>query len=226
LDWEGTLSQDSPLEFRTDIRFPREGIWEIIGLYQGDNWSHPMWDSIELAVEHDRAGIYGSDAYHAGELEWMKDYSPNVAVRLDSPVTAALNLSKPPELNEAAELTWSIASTEDVEGARVWVEFKLWEPRSTKPQKIPGESVLVAGSLQWEGTLEKGVIYSSSATVAFPEEWDWELVLICDDSDSISGRATVFLNVTEDRGRWGWAEPHEADRSQIPPPKPAPQSGK
>lgn len=219
LNWEGTATLDTPLEFRTDIKFPEEGIWEITGYIQGKG-NPSRSNRVKLAVQTDRAGIYGSEAHRAGELDWMDDYSPNVAVRLDSPVTATLNLSKPPKLNEPVELTWSIASTKDVAEAKVWIEFKLMEPGATKPIKVPGESVLVEDSLQWEGALEKGVIFSSSGTVAFPEAGDWEIVLKCDDSENIYGCATIFLNVTEERGSWGWAESHEVDSGQVLPPTP------
>jgi len=220
VNWEGRATTDAPLVFQTTVRFPEAGIWEVTGYFQRDGRSHPTFGSIKLAVESDRAGIYGSEAYLTGELEWMKDYSRGRAVPKNVPITASLDLTSPPRLGEHAELTWSIVSAKDIENAGVNIEFKLMEQGTPLANKIKGNETLVAGDLSWQGSLEEGVPVSSSATIKFPQEGDWEIVLICDDSESIYEASIIFLNVNKESGRWGWAEPHEIDRSKIPPPIP------
>lgn len=217
--WDVTLTERETVELHSTIRFPSEGIWEVTGYVEGDDWEGPTGDWIRLAVEHDRAGIYGSEAYRAGELEWMKDYAPEIGLRLDIPVTVMLDLSKPPRLGEPVELAWSIVSNDDSEKVRVRIEFKLMETGGARATILTSESMLVEGDLQWEGALKKDTPVSSSATIVFPKEGDWEITLYCTDAGiSSMGHAVIMLNVTEERGRWGWVESHEEDRSDVPPP--------
>jgi len=219
LNWEGVLTSDAPLEFRADIKFPEEGIWEVTGYMEGDGgWIRS--NRVKVAVQYDRAGIFSSST-----PEWMKDYSPSMGVALDAPIAAILDLSKPPKLGEYAKLTWSVVSDRDLENVRVWMEFNLMEPGVLRAIKMPNESIFINGALPWEGSLKKGVPVSSTETVAFPDEGDWQVILISiapAPPTSYSGSDEIYLNVTEERGRWGWAEPHEQDWSSVPPPPPAP----
>ena len=222
--WDIALTQGEPVELRSTVRFTEEGDWEITAFLQRDGWEKPMrGDDIKVAVHQDRAGIYGSAAYQAGELDWMKDYSPNMGSRTGSStigrVTTTLDLSKPPRVGEPIELTWSIVSAKDVKEAFVWIGFYLMEPGRPKAATIPRESILIAGDLYWEGSLRKNVPASSSATIILPKEGDWQIILWRSGTDIASlGGPTVTLNTTEAGGRWGWVESHREEHGddQLP----------
>ena len=233
MDWEGALTPDAPLEFIATVRFPEEGIWEITGYFDDidPGFYNCRSRAVKLAVQTDRAGIYGSEAYLAGELEWMKDYSPTRADSPDTPnndypVIAELDLSKPPKLGETAELTWSITSIKDFENANVWIEFRLLEAESSREITPAAESILVEGNMEYEGAIAKGVPVSASAIVKFPSEGDWEITLrFFASKDSFNAGDSIFLNVTEDRGRWGWAKSYEdIYRSNLPPKEALPRA--
>ena len=217
-NWEGILSPAAPLEFSTNIRFPTEGIWDITGGFR-DNPPTPTRfrsNRVRLAVQTDRAFIFSGSA---SVPEWVKDYCPRVVPHIAASVT--LDLSEPPPLGKSADLTWSIVAKEDVPGAKTRIQFILMEPGSHESERIESEALLVEGNLQWEGPLKKDIPVSSTARIKFPLEGDWEITILYEINND-SGYDNIFLNVTEERGSWGWAEPHKLDRSKVPTPKPAP----
>lgn len=217
LNWEGALTADSPLEFHTTIRFPKEGIWEITGYIEG-NVGHIRSNHIELAVEHDRAGIFSGSA---STPEWMKDYSPPMEFIPNAPLTATLDLSEPPKLGEHVELTWTVLSDRNFENVIVWMEFKLLEQEDLSVIEMPSESIVFNGVLPWEGSLEKDVPVSYTETVAFPEEGDWQVLLFSKAPTPLTGYYSsddIFLNVTKESGRWGWSvSPDDVYRANMPP---------
>ena len=215
--WDVILAEGEPVELRSTVRFSEEGIWEIMAFLQRDGSERTMWgDDIRVAVYQDRAGIYGARADQVGELAWMRDYSPNVGSRTGSStigqVTTTLDLSRPPRVGEPIELTWSIVSAKDVKQASVWIDFYLMTPGRAEATTIPEESILVTGDVHWEGSLQKHTPVSSSATIIFPEEGDWQIVLWRSGTDIASlGAPTIYLSSTEAGGRWGWVESHREE---------------
>ena len=222
--WDITLTEGEPVEMYSTIKFTQEGDWEINGILDVDDWGSIKGNPIRLAVYQDRTGIVASAAYAAGELEWMKDYSPGTGMWCGTdeyPLGAVLDLAKPPRLNEPVELTWSVVSYYDAEKFKAQVYFRLknsGEPGSTL---FSSKAMLVEGDLEWDGPLNNGVPVSSSAIIKFPEEGDWEIWMECTDiiNNSDAG-SNIRLNVTEERGRWGWAESHRAVTGDVPLPPP------
>jgi len=88
--WDITLTEGEPVEMHSTIRFTQEGDWEINGVLEMDDWGSIWGYPIRLSVYQDRAGIVGSAAYVAGELEWRKVASLiSTATRLESDVPIA-----------------------------------------------------------------------------------------------------------------------------------------
>ena len=222
LDWEGSLAKGDTIERRGTVRFPKEGIWEIRAYFATQKPQRWPWYRIRLVVTSEK-----------GELEWMKYFSPAIGggsvPSYEWPLICTLDMSKAPRLGEPTELTWSVSSIRDIEEkVEVWIEFHRMQPGSWQRTTHSGESMLVEGDLEWEGTLKKDVPVSSSATVEFPEEGDWKIRLAAfNRQGSQSCSSGVYLNVTKEKSRWGWEEPHErkwqeGDPHPVPtePPKP------
>lgn len=206
--WEGTLTSGTVIQLAADVSFPGEGIWEITGWLSGEDLSRRS-DRLRITVTGE-----------GGTTGVQKDYSPGIAVARDAPITGTLDLTEPPKLGETSELTWSIVSNKDLTDAKVSIEFKLFEPGSTKYTRS-ASATLIDGNLQREGALSKDAVVASSATIKFEKAGDWEISIRYIDSEgSMINYQPVFLNVTRDRGRWGWAEPHKPDMSNVPLPPP------
>ena len=141
-----------------------------------------------------------------------------------------MDLSNPPRLGEPVELTWSVTTTYDVENLSVKTKLYYCKPGSWERIEYNGETMLVEGDVTWQGALKAGVPLSSSATIILPTEGDWQISVSFSDADKVNGytgmQDNVRLNVTEDRGRWGWVESHERDRSGDPQPPSAPLPSK
>ena len=68
---------------------------------------------------------------------------------------------------------------------------------------------VIDGTLSWTGSLIQDIPVNFSADIIFPEEGDWEVILYVSNPDQPAGvDEYVFVNVTQDEGRWGWAWAH------------------
>jgi hypothetical protein len=198
-NWEAAVTKSVPTEFSAIIKFPHEGKWRIRAVSAGPGWES---DVISLYVTED-----------FGTFDLPKDYRPNTGPvpyvpSEEFPMTVQVDISKAPRLDEAVELTWTINSIRDMAEVNGWVNFRQME--GTEEVDVPAEDILVEGDLNWEGSLKKDIPIQLSAIIRFPEEGDWRIQARARAPEQEGGCAdSLFLNVSAEKGRWGWAEPHE-----------------
>lgn len=228
VDWAGELTYNKPLDFKIPIKLPKTGIWEITGFAEmGDGTT--IHDTLELATDVNKAGIYTSIAYNSGQLEWMKDYCTiygEAGGRLGYQLDTYIDMPHPPELGKPIELNWSVVSGYDTGTVNVQINCYQYAFGQIGGQKVSLDTVLVEGKLQWKGVLKKGIPVSGVVTVVFPEDGDWEICITCiDEKINSLGNSGISLSVNKEYSRWGWAESHEPPpdpNAPNPPPAPYP----
>ena len=72
-DWTGIPTKDVPLRFNAEVRFPKEGFWEITGYYREDEVSSitglRQWirsNRVQLRVTKDKGNFGWTDSYRQG----------------------------------------------------------------------------------------------------------------------------------------------------------------
>ena len=202
LDWEAAVDRGILLEFSAIVKFPKEGNWRLCATS-----TRPGWDS-DCIVFH-----VGEDS---GMFGWQEDYRPSTGPSPFTPsekfpMTVQVDISKAPRLDEPAELTWAINSIRDI--AEVSGEIRFYRMEGTDRVTVSAEDILVEGDLSWEGSLKKDAPVQLSATIKLHREGDWEIYASADcytkPEEPINSGFPLFLHVGKDKGRWGWAEPHE-----------------
>jgi hypothetical protein len=205
-EWRGELAADSILEFEASLKFPYPGKWSIRAFIQNDKYTLCS-NVIKIAVENDKSGIYGVD-----KSGWMQDYAPSVATAVNPPIFTTLDINKPPKLKEEVELTWSITANEDFEKVELWTEFILVDSFEQVYSDVDKEPIYIDGDIDWEGSLNINETVSSKATINFPKEGDWKVLLWMRTPEETVARSVIFLNAGKASGRWGWASTHDIYR--------------
>lgn len=207
-NWEAVVTKGIPVEFSAIIKFPHEGNWRIRAVSASPGWDS---DGVFLHVGKD-SGMFG----------WQEDYRPSTGPSplIPSerfPMTVQVDISKAPRLDEPAELTWVINSIRDI--AEVKGEIEFYRMEGTNRVNVPIENVLIEGDLSWEGSLKKDTPVQLAAIIRFPEEGDWGIEAWAHSPEQEGGcNYPLFLSVGKEKGRFGWAEPHEKPHQGPPPP--------
>jgi hypothetical protein len=216
LNWEGRMTAE-PMQFSATIKFPYEGCWSI--------------NARSTYNYHDSSSIIIQVAEDGSTFGCQKDYAPPVdpyprTPSEQQPITVELDILKPPRLNEPFQITWGISTIRDI--AEASGEVKFYHMEGTEEVSVPAEEVLIKGDVTWEGSLKKGSPLQFSATVILPKEGDWRIRAVGIDHAQLVPRNagfSLFLHVSNDKGRWGWTESHESEpKGPPPPPAPAPTS--
>ena len=111
-----------------------------------------------------------------------------------TPIEVQLSISKPPALNEAAELTYTVISTVDA-------------PNSAAEITLPDGATLVSGDLTWQGELKADKPISITAEIVFEETGNWAIRAaaksVIDENNSWSDVDYIYLNVGDTHGTMG-----------------------
>ena len=108
-------------------------------------------------------------------------------------------LKEIPGVGEETILSCRIRSIVDVSDYSVKISFaKRLEDNSIL--KVPGENILVEGDLEWRGDLKKNEPVEFSATIIFPEEGDWRILVVgdCISNDKLEFADSIEMNITGD----------------------------
>jgi hypothetical protein len=179
LNWQGAIKVGETVELHSTVKLPREGVWAITGYFTGEGWQKPVTAQMRLAVTKDAAAIIGSPDFYHGPLVYLgyigygQGGNRTMSLGELDPVILILDISKTPQPGEEAILTCNIYSFYELYDFPVKITFRK-RIDSNNSTKVPGDKLLVNGSLNWKGNLKKGA-NQVSATIKFPEEGDWEI---------------------------------------------------
>jgi hypothetical protein len=211
LSWEGSYSKGFTLKGK--FKLPREGIWSIVGRFNGEGWnSGGAGADLEVAVADGTAAIMGTEDFKNGPLAYMGNNSYAGGVRGPTfanemyPVSLGLDISKAPRAGEDVTLSCRINSLIDVSDFSIYWSFSRRLGDTT--QEIPVSELLSSKDLAWRIDIKKGEPVVFSTTIKFPSEGDWEI--------SASGKSgakyltgsghQLKLSITSTRSYFGWIE--------------------
>lgn len=213
--WEGKAG--SQFEFKCKIKFPREGIWVVSGIFTGEGWSSTESGFICVALADGMAMDYYGKDFKSGPLAYLSyftyggvNYPLEVLLTEDRPVLMDLDIDKAPKVGEEAIITCTINSLYDVDDFKTQISFDH-RTADTIQVQIPGDDFLVDGNLRWQGDLKKGSPITLRATIKFPEEGDWNIGIrgnsLEREKQLKDGYGNVMrVSIAADRGCFGWPD--------------------
>lgn len=155
--------------------------------------------------------VFEDSAKWATYPPWYEGGSREVAVVMHGDpfgeIMAHMSISRPPLLNETAELICTLSSRTDFPNIRARIV-------------LPEAAVLVDGNLEWQGALDAGVPVHFLAKIAFQEPGNWRIdavVRYWRDGESAE-RVCKSLYMIIGLGRSAFGGQTEEDLSDLPPP--------
>ena len=218
LAWEGNpFDINDTLNLGGTIQLPREGIWNITGYLQAEGLDNTFMEKtfkeeIRVAVTKDTAKIIKIDEDYTGSLAYLRNFPyGQIDVRDPdeqfSPVIFRLDTSKIPGVGEETLLSCRIRSIVDTAdySINIIIDKRL---KDNTIHEMPIESILVEGDLAWQGELKKNEPVEFSATIAFPEEGEWQIRTEgrCSSNDKLNFADSIKMNLTSDISYYGWDE--------------------
>lgn len=224
LTWEGNTDESWSLELNGTIQLPREGVWRLTGFFSAEGWEEPFMKERWIAVTEDAAAIVGTQEFKSGPLGYLDNFpyghisGKRIPDERFDPVILELDISKIPRAGEEAAVTCHILSILDVPDYSVQISFKE-RLEDYSILRIPGDDLLVDGNLEWEGNLEKDKPVEFSVSIKFPEDGDWEIMALgrCPTNDKLEFADIVKMNITGDRGYFGWGKRRAISDNFIEP---------
>jgi len=129
-----------------------------------------------------------------------------------TPITVRLILSQVPQLNEPADLTFTVSSVLDA-------------PGTTASILLPEGAVLIDGDLEWAGDLAADEPLILRASIKFVNEGNWTIeakaLRALESGDVWGDAAYVYLYVSEEAGHVGFSTeppPRSSDEEAPSPP--------
>jgi len=130
----------------------------------------------------------------------------------NTPITVQLILSKPPRLNEPAEVTLVVSAVADA-------------PGTTAEIILPAAAKDVTGDLTWTGDIAGGGQHTMHATIVFQQEGNFTVegkaLRPAGNGDVWGDLAAIYLNVTAEAGQLGFSNepsaPHSGGQAETPP---------
>ncbi len=222
--WQGSLSEDDTVQMKCTVRFPAEGIWDVIGSVREereDEKGHTLTENVRLAITEEASGIFGDESLSEAGLDYLKnaDYGHSGRIHPNEvrPVAIELNMPKPPLVNEEVEVTCTIESIEDYENYYVELGKFLFRASPERNEVVPVDDIVISGTTSWGGNLKNGCFEEFSFNIRFPKAGDW-LVAVSGESPEDKTRShnsdSIRLNVTDQRSSYGWEDfPSSNDHS-------------
>jgi hypothetical protein len=213
LSWQGAIKIGETIEVHSTVKLPREGVWAITGYFTGEGWQKPVTAQMRVAVTKDAAAIIGTPAFYHSPLVYLGYIGYGQAYTLGkpapseaNPVLIHLDISKAPQPGEESVLTCNINSFYDLSDFPVQVTF-FKRVDANNQTIVPGDKLLVNGSLNWTGNINKGA-NQVSASIKFPEEGDWEIHVQSDyPLNGQPGFAdNLRLHVVKQLSYFGWKD--------------------
>ena len=203
--WEGNTSTNPSITLHSQIKLPREGIWKIKAAFSTYE-EVQLTEKLKVAVAEGTSGIMNTKEFSSNPLAYLANFSYGEVSEhyLDElhPVFIDLDISKAPRVGEEVVLTYRIESLDEVaDFSTQFVVYKRTEGNAE--ERIPGDSIITAGSPAWTGDLVPGEPIIVTSTITFPEEGDWKIGVRRDQGIYFD---YIWINVTNTRGSFGWEE--------------------
>jgi hypothetical protein len=217
--WEGDYTKTGSLHSKSTIKLPRAGIWQIEGYFTGAGWQTPIkfynqdFISKDFAADMDSASFktssfaYLADDYFDYGFLWDKRKIDFLSEQFN-PVIMELDIAKPPKAGEEVTLTCTTASLADVSDYSMTIIFKR-RLADGSTISVPASQLLVKGSYQWQGNLQKTQPTVLTAIIKFPEDGDWSISTSGQSQDNINnhtpgGFDILDLTVSTPVSYYGW----------------------
>jgi hypothetical protein len=198
-------------------------VWEITGYFTGEGkdptaslgkQERPLTDSLRIVVGKDAAAAWGSRELSTGPLSYLRNFSYGQTTgQADKPVLSEtlypiaprLDISKAPRVGEETVLSCKIYSLDNVNDFSTQIIFRKTIDGG-RFEGISGDKLLVNGSLEWQGDLNKDQPRQFSSTIKFPEAGQW-LIHVQGESPAVkkAGIANeIRLTVGKNKSFFGW----------------------
>jgi hypothetical protein len=222
MNWVGNAFQENHnVKLHSTIKLPREGVWEITGYLTGEGKDpsafygtkeEPFTEKIRLAVAQNSAAVWGSNEMYFSPLAHLMNFdygqmSKRILSESQNPVIQELDISRTPRTGEEAVLTCYIYSLAENQDFSTQITFRK-RTDGDNTERIPGDILLVAGTLIWKGDLKKDEPAQFSATIKFPKEGDWQIHADGNypKSSKLGFYDDIRMKITNNRGSFGWGE--------------------
>jgi hypothetical protein len=211
LNWEGNALENREITLHSQIRLPKEGVWQISATFSGQDWTSMPSFTKYIAVADGEAVsmveryLESSKIAYIGYFPYGNGYQ-KILDEEHAPVILELDIAKAPLTGEEVLLTCRITSLNDVPD--FFTHISLFKnPQMIKD--IPFSSFLINGDLEWQGDLKKMTPVEFSAVIKFPEEGEWRIYAegnsLLREEMELSGFADdILLTVTDEKSYYGW----------------------
>jgi hypothetical protein len=227
LTWQGDATQIKDVTLHSTIQLPREGVWDIRVFFAGATVQpYGPFNHVKVAVTRDAAAIMGTLEFKSGPLAYLGGFPYGAAAGGEAvpnelrPVIMELDISKAPLMGEEAVVTCRIVSLHDVTDFSATIIFLK------NGVQVPGENLMVQGSLGWTGDLKQGQPVEFSATITFHDEGSWEIIASGNSLDNeinhISGSGDILgMTIQNNLSFFGFMEhptPTPTEPTRYPTP--------